>query len=315
MSVDPCPVDPGAGSLVLEAAGPVSDAEGPDALEPVADPEAWEPDSVLVGEPDSEPEGEPDADPDAVSVAPVEPEAGPDAVPVALSEPETGPDGVAVGLSEPETGPDGVAVGLFEPETGPDGVAVTAVEPETGVAVSLTPGEEVVPETGCTETVSEFEIIAVVEPLGMVVRDPEASVVVMGGIGIIVVEITGGVEMTGGVEIETIVLIPPGPDTVEIGMGTVVGVGGNDETGIETGIEPGTDTDVGIDTETGGIETGIETGTDTDTDGGIDTDTGGIETGRETETDGVGIKLEIGMGMIPGVESVLPGWLWPGVVV
>ena len=118
--MDPCPVDPGVGSLVREATGPVSDAEGPDALEPVADPEACEPDSVLVGEPDSEPE----------------------AVPVTPVEPETEPDAVSVGPAEPETEPDAVSVGPVEPDTGPDGVAV---------AVSLTPGDVVVPDIGGTE--------------------------------------------------------------------------------------------------------------------------------------------------------------------
>ena len=47
---------------------------------------------------------------------------------------------------------------------------------------------------------------------------------------------------------------------------------------------------------------------------GIETETDG-DIGNGTDTE-VGIKLEIGMGMIPGVdESVLPGWLCPGVVV
>ena len=174
-----------------------------------------------------------------------EPDSEPEAVPVGPVEPETGPDAVSVGPVEPDTGPDAVSVGPVEPDTGPDGVAVTSVEPETGVAVSLTPGDVVVPEPGCPEADCEFEMIAVVDPLGMVVTDPEPSVVVIGGTGIMVVRLP---EMTPGVEIDITVLIPPGPDTVDIGIGTVVGVPGRDETGIETGMETGTETDVGIDT-------------------------------------------------------------------
>ena len=91
-------------------------------------------------------------------------------------------------------------------------------------------------------------MIAVVDPLGMVVRDPEPSVVVIGGTEMMVVRLP---DTTPGVEIDIMVLIPPGPDTVEIGIGTVVGVPGKDETGIETGIETDTETDVGIDTGAG----------------------------------------------------------------